>query len=120
MGDVEKTSVFEDMTIIKLLPYVIRFLFILIFKGSKSLEFTVTRECINCYQCIRICPVKNIELINKRIVFGRNCTSCFACLQWCPKSAIHIGKYNFKEINMKHYHHPKVKAVDLIFDISQE
>ncbi len=120
VGAVEKTSIFEDMTILKLFPYVVKFLFILIIKGPKSLEFTVTHECINCYQCIRICPVKNIELINERLVFGKNCTSCFACLQWCPKSAIRIGKYSFKELNMKRYHHPKVKAVDLIFDSSKE
>ncbi len=120
VGNVERSSIFNELTMIKQLPYIMKLLLILIFKGPKSLRFTVSHECINCYQCIRFCPVNNIELVNERLMFGNNCTSCFACLQWCPNSAIHIGKYSFKEINMRHYHHPKVKAVDLIFDSSKE
>ena len=120
VGGIERTSIFEDMAIIKQFPNIIRLLFILIFKGAKSLEFTVTDNCISCYQCKNICPVNNIDFSNGKPVFGNNCTGCFACLQWCPDSAIHIGKYSFEEISMKHYHHPKVKAADLIVDNSRE
>ncbi|UNC91242.1 EFR1 family ferrodoxin [Candidatus Contubernalis alkaliaceticus] len=120
VGDIEKTSIFENMTILKQFPHIIKLLFILLFKGPKSLEFTVTGDCISCYQCKKICPVNNIEWVNGKPDFGKDCTGCFACLQWCPKSAIRIGKYGFKGICMKHYHHPKVKAVDLIMDSSRE
>ena len=102
------------------LPYIIKLLLILIFKGPKSLRFTVTDGCIGCYRCIKICPVNNIGWVNGRPVFGNDCMSCFACLQWCPESAIRIGKYSFDAIGMKHYHHPGVKPEDLFMDTTRE
>ncbi len=113
-GFVERTSIFEDRTIIRQFPNLMSFLFKLIFKGAKSFSFTVMQDCISCNQCINICPINNIEWVNGKHVFGSDCTGCFACLQWCPKAAIHLGKYSFEEIFIKHYHHPKVKAIDLI------
>lgn len=114
--NIEKTSILDDLTIVKQLPHAFRLLSVLFFKGAKALEFTVTQDCINCNLCKNICPVCNIESDLGKPKFGDRCTSCFACIQWCPKSAIHIGKYNFKEIGMKHYHHPKVVATDLILN----
>jgi ferredoxin len=111
---VEKTTIFEDMTIIRQFPYIIKFLAVLIIKGTRSLDFTVTDDCVCCNRCINICPVENIQWVDGKPVFGKDCVSCFACLQWCPEAAIRIGKYSFEEICMKHFHHPKVKAEDLI------
>jgi ferredoxin len=119
VGKVEKTSVFEDMIIIRQFPHVIKLMSVLIFKGAKSLEFTVNNSCINCHQCIKICPVNNVESVDGRISFKGNCTGCFACLQWCPKHSIGIGKYSFKELSIKRYHHPKVKVEDLFLNIKK-
>lgn len=116
VAKVEKTSVFEDMIIFRQFPHIIKLLSILIFKGVESLEFTVTKSCINCHQCIKICPVNNVESVDGEITFKGNCTGCFACIQWCPKYAIRIGKYSFKELGIKHYSHPKVKAKDLFLN----
>ncbi len=119
VSKVERTSIFEDMTIFKQFPCIIKLLSILIFKGTKSLEFSVSDECISCYQCLKICPVSNIKWVNGKPVFGKNCSSCFACMQWCPKTAINLGKYSFKELYIKQYHHPKVQAKDLIFSCEE-
>jgi ferredoxin len=116
VGKIEKTTIFEDMTIIRQFPHILKFLAILLFRGTRSLDFTVSEDCVSCYRCITICPIDNIQWLDGKPVFGKDCVSCFACLQWCPKSAIHIGKYSFKEICMKHYHHPKVKAEDLFLN----
>ncbi|MBE0700386.1 MAG: 4Fe-4S binding protein [Acholeplasmataceae bacterium] len=111
---VERTSIFEDMTIILQLKHIIKLLYILIFKGSSSLSFTVTDECIGCQLCTRICPVNNIDWTDEKPVFGITCVSCFACLQWCPKSAIQLGKYSLEQMSIKHYNHPQVTAEDLV------
>ncbi|KAB3525438.1 EFR1 family ferrodoxin [Alkaliphilus serpentinus] len=111
---IEKTSLFEDMTIIKQMPVLLKFLYILLTKGANSLKFNTTKDCTSCGQCVKICPVDNIQLKGSLPVFGDNCTSCFACIQWCPQHSIHMGKYSFKEIYIQPYRHPKVKATDLM------
>src|SRR5690606_19008992 len=63
-GSVERTSIFEDRTIIRQFPNLMSFLFKLIFKGAKSFSFTVMQDCISCNQCINICPINNIEWVN--------------------------------------------------------
>lgn len=115
-GKIEKTPLLEDLTLLKQFPNLMRFLYILIVKGPKTLSFTVTNDCVGCFQCQKICPVNNISIVEGKPNFGKNCTGCFACLQWCPKTAINIGKYSFEEIFIQQYHHPKVKASDLIMD----
>jgi len=73
--------------------------------------FYADEKCIGCGTCKRICPVSNIDLIGKKPSWNRRCEQCFACLQWCPKTAIQFGK-DMK--NDKRYHHPDVKAEDLM------
>jgi ferredoxin len=116
IGNIERSTIFEGMTIIKQFPKVMKLIFILIFKGAKALEFQVTSDCVSCYQCQKLCPVENIDFIDGKPMFKDNCTGCFACIQWCPESAIHIGKYSFEEIALKHYHHPNLVVNDLVIN----
>jgi ferredoxin len=116
-GSIERTSIFEDMTIIKQMRHIFKLLFILLFRGSSSLAFRVTGDCIACGQCQAICPVENIEFKEGVPVFKDACVSCFACLQWCPESAIRLGDYTFKDMAMRRYTHPSVRAFDLIADL---
>jgi len=77
-------------------------------KSAKS--FWVTKDCTGCGICEKVCPVKNIELVEKKPVWADKCEQCMACLQWCPVEAVQSGK---KTISRKRYHHPDVKAADL-------
>lgn len=115
---IKKTSLFENGSLLRMFPTLMKFLFKLITKGAKGLSFTVRDDCINCGQCQAICPTKNITMIDGKPTFGDDCSSCFACLQWCPVNAIHIGQYTFEEIYMKAYHHPKVSAQNLIQELN--
>ena len=110
---VEKNSFLSDKTLFSQIPHILKLVFILLFKGAKALKLTVTNDCINCSQCIRICPVNNIKLHDKKPIIGECCTSCFACLQWCPTSAIHFGTFSLQELGIQHYQHPEVSSMEL-------
>ncbi|MCR5596114.1 MAG: EFR1 family ferrodoxin [Lachnospiraceae bacterium] len=50
--------------------------------------FTISEECISCGLCSRVCPCKNIELVDGKPVFLHHCANCMACVVSCPKRAI--------------------------------
>ena len=109
---------------------------------SSGKNFTVDTDCNSCGLCAKICPVGNIELKSgkpplsfghlplkkgeiERGSFGHlppvkgktkpvwkdHCQLCLACLEWCPEEAIQYGS---KTAGRKRYHHPDIKAEDLI------
>jgi len=43
-----------------------------------------------CGLCISICPMKNFESINGKIVTKQNCTLCYRCINKCPQKAITV------------------------------
>ncbi|TCK98521.1 ferredoxin [Natranaerovirga hydrolytica] len=58
-------------------------------------RFTVdTSRCINCDQCIKICPTKNIVGSNNTYDFKKNCVFCLRCYSQCPTHAILIGEHS--------------------------
>lgn len=74
---------------------------------GKSLK--TTDQCINCSECIKICPRNNIyRNDNGKIEFGKKCESCIRCVYSCPTNAIKGGLlykflvlkdgYNLKDI----------------------
>ncbi len=75
-------------------------------------EFAITDECTGCSICVKMCPVDNITLINKKPSFNHSCLRCMACVQFCPKSAYTI---NGKAMKKTKYSHPNVKRSDLEF-----
>jgi ferredoxin len=112
---IQKTSLFEDYTLIKNISTLVKLLSILIFKGASSLSFKVTDSCVKCHLCEKICPVDNVKWDVERDspIFESRCTSCFACVQWCPKMAIQFGNYSFTDLGIMNYHHPKVTAQEI-------
>jgi len=53
-------------------------------------NFTIEDTCNGCNVCTKVCPVENIELINKKPVYKGKCISCLACTQNCPNNAIRL------------------------------
>lgn len=60
------------------------------FINAKS--FRTTENCIGCGNCVDLCPLGNITLVDNKPVWGDRCTQCLACLCLCPTDAIEFGK----------------------------
>lgn len=73
-------------------------------------SFYTNEKCIGCGTCSRICPVKNIEMINDRPSWQHYCEFCLACFHWCPEEAIESGELK----NTVRYHHPDVEISDML------
>ena len=73
--------------------------------------FHTDEHCKGCGNCVKVCPVGNIDLVDKKPVWHQHCEQCFACLQWCPQEAVQFGK---NTTGRKRYHNPDVKLADMV------
>jgi len=63
----------------------------------------IQESCINCYACVRVCPVKAIEVkggLNYAKILPERCIGCGSCLNICPVNAIkyYSSKEEVKEL----------------------
>ena len=79
--------------------------------------FQADETCNGCGICARVCPVRNINMIDDRPIWQHHCEQCFACLQWCPQEAVQFGE---KTSGGKRYHHPDVKLADMLNALSKQ
>jgi len=80
-------------------------------------RFKVSNDCTGCNQCIKVCPVNNIQLANCKPKWSNECTTCLACFHWCPKKAIYMK--NSQIGKRRKYHHPDITIADM-FDQSEQ
>jgi ferredoxin/flavodoxin len=73
-------------------------------------SIVVENNCNGCGLCAKICPVANIEIVNKRPEFQHRCEICFACDEWCPIQAVH----HWSRAEGVKYHHPEVRLKDML------
>ncbi|NIP37248.1 MAG: hypothetical protein GWN18_19980, partial [Thermoplasmata archaeon] len=77
---------------------------------SKDRGFLAMEGCTSCGTCARVCPVRNIQLVDGRPSWQHRCEQCFACLHWCPEGVIEWGG---KTLGMGRYHHHLVTEEDM-------
>jgi flavodoxin/ferredoxin len=58
----------------------------------KAQGFYSTDACTHCGQCVRLCPLNNVTLVDGVPRWGRVCTHCMACICGCPNEAIEYKK----------------------------
>jgi ferredoxin len=73
-------------------------------------NFWADDKCNSCGICEKVCPAKNITLVNGRPVWNKKCQQCLACIQWCPVASIQYGK---KTPLYPRYHHKSVNTADM-------
>lgn len=61
--------------------------------GHKTKEYSNqlkidAQKCIGCAKCVKLCPMKNIELADGKCMAGNQCTMCYRCVNNCPRQAI--------------------------------
>ncbi len=78
-------------------------------------SFYTSDECIGCGNCSRICPVRNIEIVEGRPEWLHHCEFCLACFHWCPEGAVKSSELK----NTVRYHHPDVNISDMLEQINR-
>jgi len=91
--------------------------------------FYTDQRCVGCATCAKVCPTQNITMEGKRPAWNHRCHGCMACVAYCPTKAIQfqtppayeqlgtpISKRLCLPEKRKRYHHPAVRAKDLMKD----
>ncbi|HDR89308.1 MAG TPA: hypothetical protein ENN63_06730 [Bacteroidetes bacterium] len=83
------------------------------FSGMEK-SFYADPACTGCGICEEICLSGKIKMKNGKPHWQSNipCTYCFACIHFCPARAIQIKNRN--TCQRGRYHHPSIKATDIM------
>jgi len=58
----------------------------------EGVKVEVTGDCVGCGECVPVCPIENIRLIdNARAVIGGMCIGCGSCARACSRGDIRIS-----------------------------
>lgn len=87
------------------LPYAVRLLTDVLYNNErKTKHLHVGTSCVGCGLCAKNCPMKAIEMQEKRPVWvKKRCAMCLRCLHNCPRFAI---QYDDKTQKHGQYVHP--------------
>jgi Pyruvate/2-oxoacid:ferredoxin oxidoreductase delta subunit len=72
--------------------------------------FTVDDQCNGCGICAKVCPVKDIEMLDGKPRWLGHCEQCYACFHWCSQKAVQCGRSS----KQHRYHHPAVSLTDFV------
>ena len=61
-------------------------------------------KCIGCGLCEKLCPMKNIKIVNGTAAAENKCTMCYRCISKCPRQAITLlGKNVIEQHDINKY-----------------
>jgi ferredoxin len=50
----------------------------------------INSDCNGCEICTKLCPMKNLEYVNGKLLHKHDCTMCYRCVNKCPQKAITV------------------------------
>ncbi len=60
---------------------------------SKSGIFVESNDCVGCGDCVKVCPVDAVQIIDgKAVIDADKCILCEICVQACTYNAIRKNK----------------------------
>lgn len=81
----KRTNLFSAL----ILPYFTRILGLRKEKKRPAPKFN--SSCILCQRCVKICPAKALQVVDKKIkIDEKQCIRCYCCHEMCPVGAISI------------------------------
>ena len=72
-------------------------------------SYSVDERCNGCGICLKVCPVRNIEMSDNKPAWLHHCENCLACYNWCPTKAIQGGVAS----EGYYYHHPDISINEI-------
>lgn len=73
--------------------------------------YSTSNSCDACGICVKVCPVQNIQIVERKPLWKGHCENCLACYDWCPKKAI-LGGIAQKGY---FYKHPDVTVKEMTY-----
>ncbi len=62
-------------------------------KAIRSVPKVNKDLCIGCGKCKEVCPMKTIDIKDKKaVIHHKSCITCFCCQEFCPKGAIKVKR----------------------------
>ena len=77
--------------------------------GHKTKEYSSklkidNEKCIGCGKCEKLCPMRNITIVENKAVSGDRCTMCYRCINKCPRQAMTLlGKSVIEQCEVEKY-----------------
>ncbi|MCM1061587.1 MAG: EFR1 family ferrodoxin [Eubacterium sp.] len=71
-------------------------------------KLKIHNNCVGCGKCAKVCPMKNIHIVEGKAVASNKCTMCYRCVSLCPQQAATllggsvVEQCRFEKYNGKH------------------
>lgn len=74
----------------KLLGLLTQRIYFISYEDKAKRNVKINADCTVCTKCVKVCPMKNLKLVDNKIEQNGKCTLCYRCVNICPQKAITV------------------------------